>query len=149
MAAGPARVGSARLAGLPVAGAVVAVRLGAADGLVVESGVLVLPALAFLAYLELSGAAAFGHEGTANVVLIVAAGFITAGPLLLFAGAARRVPLVTLGLLQYIAPTLQFLLGVLVFDEDMPRALGDLMQQFSGRRTGVERYDVLVDERVS
>jgi hypothetical protein len=36
-----------------------------------------------------------------------------------------------------------------VFDEDMPRALGDLMQQFSGRRTGVDRYDVLVDERVS
>ena len=36
-----------------------------------------------------------------------------------------------------------------VFDEEMPRALGDLMQQFSGRRTGVDRYDVLVDERVS
>lgn len=36
-----------------------------------------------------------------------------------------------------------------VFDEEMPRALGDLMQQFSGRRTGVDRFDVLVDERVS
>jgi len=50
----------------------------------------------------------------------VIAGVVTSVPLLLFAGAARRVPLVTLGLLQYLAPTLQFLIGVLVLGEAMP-----------------------------
>ena len=50
----------------------------------------------------------------------MSAGLVTAVPLLCFAGAAIRVPLVTLGLLQYLTPTLQFLLGVLYFGEDMP-----------------------------
>jgi len=96
------------------------IAVAAVDGLVVESGVLLLPAIAFLITLEVSGSAAFGHAGPLNVVLLVGAGVVTAVPLLLFASSARRVPLVTLGLLQYLAPTLQFLIGVLVLDEDMP-----------------------------
>ena len=96
------------------------VAVGATEGLVVESGVLLLPAVAFLATLEVNGDAAFGHAGPGAALLLAGAGIVTAVPLILFAASARRVPLVTLGLLQYLAPVLQFLLGVLLFDEAMP-----------------------------
>lgn len=96
------------------------VAVGATEGLVVESGVLLLPAIAFLAALEVRGDAAFGHAGPGAALLLVGAGLVTAVPLILFAASARRAPLVTLGLLQYLAPVLQFLLGVLLFDEAMP-----------------------------
>ncbi len=96
------------------------VAVGATEGLVVESGVLLLPAVAFLATLEVNGDAAFGHAGPGAALLLGGAGIVTAVPLILFAASARRVPLVTLGLLQYLAPVLQFLLGVLLFDEAMP-----------------------------
>ena len=94
--------------------------VGPAEGLAVESGALVLPALGYLVWLELDADAAFGHAGLGNALLLATAGVVTAVPLLLFAGAARRVTLVTLGLLQYLAPTLQFLIGVLVMGEAMP-----------------------------
>ena len=55
-------------------------------------------------------------------VALVASGVVTAVPLLLFGTAARRLPLSTVGLLQYIAPTLQFLIGVVVLGEQMPPA---------------------------
>lgn len=93
---------------------------GAVEGLTVETAVLVLPALAYLGWLESSGRAVFGHAGSLNVALLVLAGAVTAIPLLLFGAAATRVPLVTLGLLQYLAPTFQLLIGVLVFDEPLP-----------------------------
>ncbi len=93
---------------------------GAVEGLTVETAVLVLPALGYLGWLESAGQAAFGHAGALNVALLVLAGAVTAIPLLLFGAAATRVPLVTLGLLQYLAPTFQLLIGVLIFDEPLP-----------------------------
>jgi len=65
------------------------------------------------------GGATFGHDGWRTALLILG-GAVTAIPLLLFAGAANRIPLSTIGLLQYLAPILQLACGVLVFDEPMP-----------------------------
>lgn len=94
----------------------------AVEGLAVESAALVLPAVAYLVWLTASGDAAFGHVSVGHTLLMVGAGVTTAIPLLFFAGAANRVPLSTLGVLQYLAPVLQFLIGVFVFAEDMPAA---------------------------
>jgi chloramphenicol-sensitive protein RarD len=91
--------------------------LGALHGLALEMTILFVPALSYLLYLEASGRGAFGHEAIPITVLLAFAGVVTASPLLLFAAAARRINLSTLGILQYIAPTLQFLLGVLVYSE--------------------------------
>lgn len=99
-------------------------RLGlpAAEGLFVESAVLALPALAYLAWLTRQGTATFGHVSTGHTVLLVLAGAATAIPLLLFAGAANRLPLSSLGMLQYVGPILQLGCGVLVYHEPMPPA---------------------------
>jgi len=98
-------------------------RLGlpAAEGLLVESAVLALPALAYLVWLTASGDSTFG-QGVGHTVLLVVAGAATATPLLLFAGAANRIPMTGVGLLQYIAPILQLGCGVLIFHEPMPPA---------------------------
>ncbi len=96
------------------------VGVGAVEGLTVETAVLFLPALAFLAWTSADGSAAFGRHGVANTLLLCSAGVATAVPLLLFAAAARRVTLTTIGLLQYLAPTLQFLIGITVAGEDLP-----------------------------
>lgn len=64
----------------------------------------------------------FGSNGAGHALLLASSGVVTAVPLLLFAGAARRVSLVTLGLTQYLAPVLQFLFGVVVMHEPMPAA---------------------------
>jgi chloramphenicol-sensitive protein RarD len=96
--------------------------LGAAHGLALETGILLVPALAFLFYESQAGRGAFGHSGTTLDVLMVGAGPVTTVPLLFFAAAARRIPLSMLGLFQYIAPTMQFLLGVLVYDEPFTRS---------------------------
>jgi chloramphenicol-sensitive protein RarD len=87
------------------------------QALAIETAVLAPPAIAYLILLEARGLGAFGHRATA---LLVSTGPVTAIPLLLFAGAANRVPLTTIGSLQYIAPLLQFTLGVFVFHEPMP-----------------------------
>ncbi|WP_434742546.1 EamA family transporter RarD [Micromonospora sp. SH-82] len=99
-------------------------RLGvpAAEGLLVESAALALPALGYLGWLSLTSGTTFGRVSTGHTVLLVLAGVVTAIPLLLFAGAANRLPLSTLGLLQYFAPILQLGIGVLVFHEPMPPA---------------------------
>ncbi|QOC94085.1 EamA family transporter RarD [Micromonospora craniellae] len=99
-------------------------RLGlpAAEGLFVESAVLAVPALVFLGWLAASGDAAFGRVSAGHTVLLVLAGALTAIPLLLFAGAANRLPLTALGMLQYVAPILQLACGVLIFHEPMPPA---------------------------
>jgi chloramphenicol-sensitive protein RarD len=94
--------------------------VGAVQSLTVETAALVLPALAYLLTLESRGEGHFGHVGVGHSLLLASAGVATAVPLLLFASAARRVPLSTLGLLQYLAPVLQFLIGVVVYDEPMP-----------------------------
>jgi chloramphenicol-sensitive protein RarD len=93
------------------------VALGSLHGLTVETGILFLPALTYVALLHAGDRAVFLQTGAITDVLLGAAGLITIGPLLLFATAVQRIPLSTIGLLQYIAPTIQFLLGVLVYDE--------------------------------
>ncbi|MGD8518465.1 MAG: EamA family transporter RarD [Anaerolineae bacterium] len=91
--------------------------LGSMEGLSIETAILSVPSLAYLIYLEGSGGASFGHSGVATSILLVLSGVATAVPLLLFAYSARRVSLATVGILQYIAPTFQFLLGVFLYGE--------------------------------
>jgi chloramphenicol-sensitive protein RarD len=93
-----------------------------AEGLLVESAVLAVPAGAYLGYLNATGGARFGHVSAGHTTLMVLAGVATAVPLLLFAASANRVPLVGLGILQYVAPILQLACGVLIFHEPMPAA---------------------------
>ncbi|MEV8514398.1 EamA family transporter RarD [Dactylosporangium sp. NPDC051484] len=97
-------------------------RLGlpAAEGLFLESGVLTLPALGYLAWLTAHHQSTFGTVSTAHSLMLAGSGLLTATPLLLFAVAANRVPLSGLGILQYLTPTLQLLLGVVVFSEPLP-----------------------------
>ncbi|CAL9455214.1 EamA family transporter RarD [Streptomyces sp. enrichment culture] len=96
------------------------VDLGGVESLAAESSILFLPALGYLVWLGSRGDATFTTEGAGHVLLLVASGLVTALPLACFGAAAIRVPLSTLGLLQYLTPVLQFLLGVLYFKEAMP-----------------------------
>jgi len=95
-------------------------------GLLLENAAILVPAVAFLAFVESTrgGALSAGDGGT--VALLVTGGVITIMPLALFAHAATRVPLSTIGLLQYIAPTMQFIIGALILSEsfDKWRLLG-------------------------
>jgi len=93
-----------------------------AEGLFVESAVLALPALAYLGWLTTTGDARFGQVSALHTALMVLSGLATAVPLLLFAASANRVPLVGLGILQYVAPILQLAFGVVLFHEPMPPA---------------------------
>ena len=92
----------------------------AVESLSVETALLVLPAMGYLAWLGVSGQGTWTSEGPGHVALLAGAGLATAIPLLFFGAAAVRIPLVTLGLLQYLAPVMQFLIGVLVYGEAMP-----------------------------
>ncbi|MGY1739205.1 MULTISPECIES: EamA family transporter RarD [unclassified Blastococcus] len=98
------------------------VRVEAAPGLFVETAVVLLPAVAFLVVLHARGEGTFGGEGVGHALLLLSSGVATAIPLLLFAAATRRVPLSTVGLLQYVTPLMQLALGVFVFHEPMPPA---------------------------
>jgi len=91
--------------------------LGSLYGLALETGLLLVPALGFLVYSEWSGQGALFHAGVRSDALLTGAGLVTAVPLLLFSSAAKRIELSLMGILQYIAPTLQFLLGVLAYRE--------------------------------
>jgi chloramphenicol-sensitive protein RarD len=91
--------------------------LGALYGLTIETGILFIPALGYLLFAEFSGAGKFLHTGLSSDLLMIGAGVVTTIPLLLFASAARSIPLWVVGLLQYIAPTIQFMLGVFVYKE--------------------------------
>lgn len=95
------------------------IALPAAEGLLVESAVLALPAAVYLGVLGGHGDTTF--NGVGHTVLLVLAGVITAIPLLMFAGAANRIPMIGLGILQYIAPIIQLGCGVLIFHEPMPQ----------------------------
>ena len=94
--------------------------VGAVEGLAIETAVLLPVAAAYVAVLGLTGAGTFGSEGAGHAGLLALSGVITAVPLLMFGAAASRIPLATLGVLQYLAPTMQFLLGVTLFDEPLP-----------------------------
>ena len=95
--------------------------LGPVPGLTLETGLLFLPAVVFLLLIELRGGGSFPHVGMSTQLLIAAAGPITTLPLVLFAAAVQRVPLSAIGILQFIAPTIQFLLGILVYEERFTR----------------------------
>ncbi len=91
-----------------------------AQSLAVETALLAPAALAFIVWLQASGEGTFLAQDAGHVGLLVLSGVITAVPLILFGVAAIRVTLTTIGVLQYLAPTLHFLIGVLVNDEPMP-----------------------------
>lgn len=92
----------------------------AVPSLSIETGVLVVPALVFLLVLTATGHATATSHGPDHFALLAGTGFVTAVPLLLFGAAANRVPLSTIGLMQYLAPVLQFVIGVAVRHEEMP-----------------------------
>jgi len=96
--------------------------LGALAGLTVETLLLAPLALGVLAWQHHTGAGALGHGDLRTHALVLSAGVITAIPLLLFAYGARRIRLSTLGLLQYIAPSVQLMLGIWVYHEPFSRA---------------------------
>ncbi|WP_366555322.1 EamA family transporter RarD [Aquibaculum sediminis] len=92
--------------------------LGARDGLFLETILLLPLALAFLLWLNVQGTGAFLSAAVpGSDLMLMASGVVTAVPLLWFAAAARRLELATIGVMQYIAPTLQFFLAILVFGE--------------------------------
>lgn len=95
--------------------------LGSLQGLTLETLLLFPVAVGYLSWVEAQGTGAFGHSGVFLDFLLALAGLATAIPLLLFAEAARRLTLSTLGVLQYIAPSLQFAIGVLVYHEPLSR----------------------------
>ena len=97
-------------------------RVDAISGLTIETAWLTPLAGIVLVVIAVNGDLVMGTAGTAHTVLLLLAGGITAIPLLLFAAAARRLPLAYLGLTQYLAPVIQFLIGVFIFREDMPFA---------------------------
>jgi chloramphenicol-sensitive protein RarD len=100
------------------------VAVDAVPGLATETLLLAPFALGFLLWLEARGAGALGHAPAHIDALLVGSGLVTALPLALFAYGARRIPLSTVGLVQYIGPTLQFLLGVWIFHEPFTRERG-------------------------
>jgi chloramphenicol-sensitive protein RarD len=104
------------------------VRVESVPGLATETLLLAPFAVALLLWAQAQGTGAFRHAGATIDALLVGSGLITALPLALFAYGARLIPLSTVGLVQYIGPTLQFLIGVLVFHEAFPlsRAVGFL-----------------------
>jgi chloramphenicol-sensitive protein RarD len=91
--------------------------LGAVEGLTLETALLLPLAAAYLAWLVHSGQSVFVEADATTRLLLLAAGPVTAAPLLLFAAGARRIPFSTLGLLQYLSPSLQLLIGVWLYQE--------------------------------
>ena len=90
------------------------------QSLSLETGLLFVPAVAYIAFLQADGRGTFASEGAGHALLLAAGGVATAVPLMLFGVAAFRMRLSTLGLIQYLAPVLQFLIGVLIYSEPMP-----------------------------
>ena len=86
-------------------------------GLAVESGVMLVPAIAYLLWCESQGTGTFLHGHWHDDLLLVAGGAVTAIPLVMFAMAVQRVSMIALGVLQYIAPTVALLLGLVVYHE--------------------------------
>lgn len=96
--------------------------MGGLESLTAETVILFLPALGYLLWLGARGQSTFAAQGLGHSALLASTGLVTAVPLVFFGAAAIRVPLSTLGLLQYMAPVFQFSLGVLYFHEAMPPA---------------------------
>ncbi|WP_374334507.1 EamA family transporter RarD [Leeia sp.] len=100
--------------------------LGSLEGLSMEAILLFLPALGYLLWLSWQGQGHFGHIDSGRTLLLMGTGIVTVIPLLMFGAGARRLPLSTLGLLQYLSPTLQLLIGALLYHEpfDQVRLIG-------------------------
>ena len=93
------------------------VRIESVDGLLVETGMMLPLALAYLIYLALSGQGSFGTMDRSHDLLLALSGIVTAAPLIWFTSAARRLKLSTIGFFQYLSPSCHFLLAVFIFDE--------------------------------
>lgn len=96
--------------------------VGAVDSMAVETSVMFVPALIALTVIGAQGNLAFGRHGAGNALLLAGTGLVTVVPLLFFASGTRRLPLSVLGLLQYLAPVLQFAVGVGIRHESTPAA---------------------------
>ena len=92
----------------------------AVESVGVEALLAFVPALAYICFVEASGSGTFFSLGWGHALLLAGGGLVSTLPLLAFGGAAVRIPLSMIGLLQYLAPVLQFAFGVLVFSEHMP-----------------------------
>jgi chloramphenicol-sensitive protein RarD len=103
--------------------------LDSLPGLTLETGLIFIPAVLFLAVQETNGVGSFGHTGWYIGLLLSLSGIVTAIPLLFFSAGAKRINLTTIGILQYITPTIQFILGTLVFKEpfDINRLAGFIL----------------------
>jgi chloramphenicol-sensitive protein RarD len=124
--------------------------LGPVFGLTLETGILFLPAVAYLGWAQVRGDAAFLNSGGIVDLLMIGAGLVTTVPLLMFASAAKQIPLTMLGILQYLAPTIQFLIGVFLYGEpfDQARLVGFgivwlaliifWVENYLAHRTGIE-----------
>ena len=91
--------------------------LPALEGLFLESTFLAIPLAIYLFVLERNGQGTFGHAGWQTTLLLVLAGLVTALPLLMFSAGAKQVPMTMLGILQYVAPTIQFVIGIVLYHE--------------------------------
>jgi chloramphenicol-sensitive protein RarD len=100
--------------------------LGSLYGLTLETGIVFPVALIYIVFVAFSSSGAFLQSGTTTDLLLIGAGAVTTIPLLMFASAAKQIPLTIVGLLQYIAPTLQFLIGVFIYREpfDLSHLIG-------------------------
>jgi chloramphenicol-sensitive protein RarD len=96
--------------------------LGSLYGLTLETALVFPIALIYLGIVNFNGSGAFLHEGPATDLLLIGTGIVTSIPLLMFASAARQIPLTMIGILQYIAPTIQFLIGVFLYHEPFDRS---------------------------
>jgi chloramphenicol-sensitive protein RarD len=95
--------------------------LGALEGLAIETMIAFIPYCGYLIFIGSKGEGQFGN-GAGLTILLISAGAVTAIPLLLFNGSTTRLPYSTIGLMQYITPTIQFSIGVWVNNEAMPTA---------------------------
>lgn len=124
--------------------------LGSLYGLTLETGIVFPLALIYLLFVQFNGSAAFLHDGATIDLLLAGAGVVTTIPLLMFASAAKEIPLNMVGILQYLAPTFQFLIGVFIYKEpfDTSHLIGFSIvwlaliifgvENFLARRTTVE-----------
>lgn len=87
--------------------------------LTIETAYATPVAAVYLVWLQSQGSLVFGHSSTANTALLMLTGVVTAVPLVMFGGAANRIPLSTIGVLQYLTPTIQFIIGITVAGEVM------------------------------
>ncbi len=97
-------------------------RINALEGMALETGFMAVPALIVLIYLQATGVGAWGNVPLQTELLLIGTGLVTVFPLYWFALAARRIPMSLLGLLQYVSPTISFLIGILVFHEPFDQA---------------------------